>query len=354
MSSEAEKRQKLRERRAAKIKNGASRLGKITGDYSEAQKDAETIRTNPLSSPETKSPTPEPSIGKETPISKSSGASKRISQSFDHEDPEVEDISNFEPIKESSKESSRANQPSDQLDEAQQFEQMLQQMLGSVPHQHQGDSNNSTDAPQGTPDFDIFSKLLSGDANGQGNPFGSLGSMGALQQTQAQKNQSQGYDPAHPDVNLEQIEYQKQLSEYNKIQNDKFKAKFMLFKFIISFGLTIYFFGIQGFYSSSVEIFRIHKLDSGFSKIWLTLEILFTSYYALHLNKIQDSHYNYNSKILKILGYVPDMFLSPYYKNKIRWFVKYQELIHLIIFDLSVIIFLFGILSFWHSTSIEV
>lgn len=305
--SEAEKRQKLRERRAAKIKDGASRLGKITGDYPEAQKETAA------------STTPEPKI--QTRSSSSAGSNpNRISQNFDHDDPDIQDITKFEPVREK-------EEDTDLSTDAQQFEEMLQKMLSSQQHQHSGGENS---AP-GSSEFDIFSQLLGGDGNG-------LGGLGGLNSPTAETN--------------EKNEYEAKLADYNKAINDQYKAKLMVLRGFFSALLTIWIFHFQGFHSSSYEIMRFSGADSGFVKIWSSFEIIFTSIYALHLTKIKDSHYNYNSKILTVLGYIPDVFLPLHWKNKIRWFVKYQELINLIIFDMSIVVVIFGLLSFLHRIQI--
>lgn len=324
--SEAEKRQKLRERRAAKIKNGASRLGKITGDYSESK--SETPSPQPVTTTET------PTLSSETshvPYTTSSSdnpskQSNRISQSLD-KDPEIEDITKFEPVNDNESE------PTDLSTDAQQFEAMLQKMLSSQQHQHNSAGSSGTGSAGDASEFDIFSQLLSGQGVEGGNPFAGLGS-------------------APTAANNEENEYEVKLSEYNKAVNDQFKAKFTVVKFFIMSLLTFWFFQVKGFYSSSYEIFRIKGVDSGFVKVWLSLEVVFTGIYAARLSKIKDTHYNYNSKILNVLGMVPDMILPLHLKNKIRWFVKYQELINLIIFDLSVVIFFFGVLSFLHRIEI--
>lgn len=322
--TEAEKRQKLRERRAAKIKNGATRLGKITGDYSEASKESST-------SPEPNATSPSSSVNAASNASSSSSAAtkanNRISQSFDN-DPEIEDISKFEPVKESKNEDD-----TELSSDAQQFEQMLQQMLSSPNHHSTAGSSDGfplggTDGSAGS-QFDIFSQLLSG----QGLP-------------------GTGDAGGEPPKSNEGNEYEAQLCEYNKIINDKYKAKFMLIKLFITSLITIWFFHFKGFHSSSYEVFRIKGIESGFTKIWISFEVIFTSIYALHLNKIEDRHYNYNSKILNLLGMVPEMFVPLHIKNKIRWFVKYLELLNLIIFDLSVVVFIYGILSFLHRIQI--
>ncbi|ODQ59271.1 hypothetical protein WICANDRAFT_79792 [Wickerhamomyces anomalus NRRL Y-366-8] len=298
--SEAEKRQRLRERRAAKIKNGASRLGKITGDYSEVPKQTPAPQAPPAAT------------------TTSSSSSNRISQSFDDKDPEIEDISKFEPIDEV--------KDLDPSSDAKQFEQMLEKMLSSPKHQHDGPT--TAGIGEGS-EFDIFAKLL--------------GTQGA---------DSGIFPPSGQNNNNEDYEYETKLSEYNKILNDQFKAKFMMLRLVIMMGLSIWFYQFKGFHSSSSEILRIKAIDSGFIEIWSSFEILFTGIYAMNLNKIKDSHYNYNSKILNIMGMVPDMILPSYWKDKIRWVVKYQELINLIIFDLSCVIFILGVLSGLHSIQV--
>lgn len=106
MSDEAEKRRLLRERRAAKVRAGAkSRLERITGEKVEEPKEAKAA------------------------------SSKRISQTFDTpsvasgaEDPEIHDISQFEPVPDTSS-----------TTESEEFSKMMEKLLSQQQDFHPDD-----------------------------------------------------------------------------------------------------------------------------------------------------------------------------------------------------------------------
>lgn len=127
-----------------------------------------------------------------------------------------------------------------------------------------------------------------------------------------------------------------------KAANDKYKALFMLVKLIFTGCLTLYFF-TQGHRSSSYALPRGNPTQ--FIQIFTAFEVITTSVYALHLINTKEAHYNYNSKVLDYLGFVPAPLLSQKWKGRIKLGVKYLELLQLSLFDVSTVVVVYGALS---------
>lgn len=300
--SEAEKRKILRERRLNKIKkSGEERLNKITGGNHTKLK-GESVET------------PVESVSTATQSNKS----KRISQNFDEtvddtQDPEIEDIANHEPVIDES--------------EAQEFERALQQLLRSEQHQH----SSTTEA---NPQFDLLNQLLSGASGVDGGASG-FPNFGDLSQFST------------PPQSAEDHALAQELSEYKRALNDKYKAKFLLTKFVVFAMTTLYFIFTSteefNYKSSIAPIIRYNQDNLRLFKYFTALEMIFTSVYYFHLSSQRDSEYNYQySWLLKYLGYIPDAFLGAVWKGRIRLVVKYLELLNFTLFGLAVIIVTFG------------
>lgn len=284
MVSEDEKRRILRERRAAKIKNSSQRLGRITGERPGFEQEEQEEKVEQV----------EQKI--EQKVEKAT--SRRISQTFAHDDPEIEDISKIDTIQE---------------EEAKEFQKALQQYLSSEHHKHE-----DTD-----PSMDLFNKLMSG----------------------SQLNEPLNTTPLNP----EELEYTQKLIEYNKQENDKSKAKFLLFKLITFTLLTLYSFFIENYKSSFNSTIRFNQVlnSSEFFKIFISLEILFTSFYAYKITNLPDNEYTFSfAKILEYLQYIPDQFLPQVWRNRIRLVVKYLDLLQLILFDFAIVFVVLGFLSY--------
>jgi hypothetical protein len=304
MVSEEEKRRILRERRAAKMKQAGERLGKITGERPGFEQ--ETV------------PAAAAAAAPSATSSATGGSNRRISQTFEHDDPAIEDISKLNLL------------PSRSLpqENADDFQRVLQEYLKSEHHQHADATTDGASIPD--PSMDLFNQLLSG---------------------AMQPPSSSGSSSAPPPQNLEEVEYQQKLIEFKKQQNDKFKAKFLLFKLITFVGLTCYFYFVEGYRSSFYQTVRFQNNynNLNFFKIFMSLEVLFTSFYALKIHHLPDNEYTFSyAKILGYLQYIPDAFLSQTWRGRIRLVVKYLDLLQLILFDFSVVFVAFGLLSYLH------
>lgn len=329
--TEAEKRQALRERRAAKMANSNARLQKITGD-SVAHNDTSSSSPPPSSSSgPTTSATTSSSSAASTPLASLAGvastqkssASKSFSQTSGFASEKAPaPSSTISAI--NAKDDDHHDPPVESIEE---FQKSLENILGSQKHQHTdplGDDMN---------EMDMFAQLLGVDPSKSGADHPLLAMMKEGSQETKEKKQN------------DDIDYE--LAAIEKQKNDKFKAWFMLIKFLFTFGLCLYFFFARGHHSTSYQLSRSYDL-SLFTQIFTGFEVVTTSYFASVLHKLPHQHYNYNSKILDYLGMIPDGMLSPIWKNRVKLGFKYFELLQLVLFDISVIVVVFGVLSFMH------
>jgi hypothetical protein len=221
-------------------------------------------------------------------------SSNRISQNF--EDPPIQDI---ESITELNTSTGVGNNGESMADFQKEFQQSLEQLLKSVKHEH-GGSN---------PAFDMFN-------------IDQLASIPDL-------NGSGGADTAN-EKDIEERLIQKKL-------NDKFKAQFMLVK-LMFVPLIIYIcMGSNRFNNSDFN-------ESLFIKFFTTFEVLSTSIYTFRLIKTPDNEYNY-SKLLDYVDLIPQGIVAQHWKQKTKLLFKYLELIQFVLFDMSAVIVVFGLLS---------
>jgi hypothetical protein len=220
--------------------------------------------------------------------------SNRISQNF--EDPPIQDI---ESITELNTSTGAGNNDENMADFQKEFQQSLEQLLKSVKHEH-GGSN---------PAFDMFN-------------MDQLASIPNL-------NGSGEADTAN-DKDIEERLIQKKL-------NDKFKAQFMLIK-LMFVPLIIYIcMGSNRFNNSDFNV-------SLFIEYFTAFEVLTTSIYTFRLIKTPDNEYNY-SKVLDYVDLIPQGVVAQHWKEKARLLFKYLELIQFVLFDMSAVIVVFGLLS---------
>ncbi|KAH3667858.1 hypothetical protein WICMUC_005258 [Wickerhamomyces mucosus] len=321
--TEAEKRKQLRERRAAKIKNGTSRLSKITGEH-QGLEEVQPEEVKPADSiPDV--------LTSNTNVSNKKN--NRISQSFD--DPEVEDIAQYlaSTRTKPSNFKGRTQLPHPNANEADEFTKALNQIIGNHQKDHSIDDADIPNPFGNGNQFDIFSQLLSGTgATGAGT--NSLPDFSSLLQTGFTNGENlPGFGGDGDDFT-----YNQQLAEYNKSLNDKFKAQWLLFKLIFNFVLVLLFKLEENFILDS--IYSKFGTSILFLKSFIAFEIIFTTIYALRLFKISDNFYNYDFQILTYLEFLPPNILPNSIKSKIRLAIRYFELVKFILFDISVVIVL--------------
>lgn len=283
--TEAEKRKLLRERRAAKMANSSARLSQITGDAVEEPVE-ESMK------PEIATPVTQPITVASSAVNKKNN---RISQNF--QDPPMQDIDSVE---------------------AEEFQKTLQQLLGSVKHDHEGNSGP-------TELNDMFAQMLK---------------IPGMPQPGAQGEQGEQV----PDEEFEKLQELKRA-------NDQYKARFMCVKLILVVVYTLYFIFFNGFKSSSFAIQQQGNYTS-FIQMFTAFEVLTTSIYATHLIKTPENHYNYH-KALGYLDYIPHQFVSAAWKNRVKLGVKYLELLQLTLFDVSIVVVLFGVTSILNEVALN-
>lgn len=323
--SEAEKRKILRERRAAKVKNGSSRLNKITGDYSTPES---TTKVKPAIIQEAEDSVPDlnPQVFMNSAAASNNKKSNRISQAFD--DPEVEDISNF--IARPQTQQHQAHKV-DQ-DEADEFQKALQQLLSSQQHQHENGSDPMANPFGGDGQFDFLQQMLGG--GGPGGAFGDI----LKGYTDGEPSQS-GAGGAQSDSDYL---YKQELLAYNKEVNDQYKAYTMLTRFFAIAFISLNFQFEDNSIFSTLESFSSTS-NSLFLQIFIAFEAIVTTIYALRLFKLSPGEYNFDFKVLEYLDYVPDAYLSQSAKANLKLMMRYLELGKLILFDFAAVIVL-GIL----------
>ncbi|KAH3684315.1 hypothetical protein WICPIJ_004695 [Wickerhamomyces pijperi] len=323
--TEAEKRKLLRERRAAKVKNGSSRLNKITGDYSIPEP------TNPIPvEAEDIVPELKPQVFKNS-TSATQKKSNRISQAFD--DPEVEDISKFLPTRHQQQQKQQPNSKVNQ-EEAEEFQKALQQLLSSQQHQHENGSDPLANPFGGDGQFDFLQQMLgaAGGAGGAGSPFGDL--LKGFGGPSGTNGNATGEGQSDSD-----FLYKQELLAYNKEVNDQYKAITMLTRFSIAAFLALIFHFEDNSVLNLLESLS-PSANSLFLQVFISFEVIATITYALRLFKLSPGEYNYDFKVLGYLDYVPDAYLSQSLKSKIKLMMRYLELGKLILFDFAAIIVL--------------
>lgn len=290
--TEQEKRKLLRERRAAKISNGSARLNKITGDVPAA----EDVKPEVKPDNGIKDTIHQDSLGELPHVSREKKTSKsnRISQNFS-DDPPVQDIDSVE-----------------MQAQAKELQRSLQELIGSVKHEH---------AQVGNEDSKELEMMFSSMMNGVPKEAGG-------------KQHEEDVD-----VDFEKIVEAKKA-------NDKFKAQVMALRMALTIAVTLYFYFTYGFKSSTLSI--VTGDFTPFIQVFTAFEVIATSAYAIHMINTPEKHYNYNSKILEYLGFVPEQLLSLQWKQRIKLGIKYMELLQLSLFDLSTVVVVFGLLSVLH------
>ena len=346
--TEAEKRKLLRERRLAKMAQGkaSDRLNTILSQGSSVKSVSPPAVTSVLENKATKSTdtatvtdsstnatSVSPSAAKATPTS--TGVSSAIS---DFDDPEIQDISDVTMNNSgvlalgnlSGLDSNNPSQPN--LDEM--FQKIMQQQS-----QHNCDNDNSGENNPMAEMLKMFNSMGGGDNNGGLGGFDSMFS-------------GSPNSPPPESISPEMMKYQADLAKYHTYQEQLWQFRFLVVRILATiFNFAYHFITIPSFTASNHAYVRdlseVYPL-LGFMTIFTSIEVVIIATYYLLFTKLGLFHAsNQKSFILKGIStlsmFVPQLLR---YEPLVATLLGYKELLGIFVGDLSLVIVMFGLLSF--------
>ncbi|KAK6459909.1 Golgi to ER traffic protein 2 [Scheffersomyces coipomensis] len=319
--SAEEKKRLLRERRAAKMAGGnaTGRLNNILNQGSSVQTEATSVLDK-----ENDTTSSTISTGVET-----SSTPRSTSIPIHHDDdPEIQDITSFSPTPE----------PEKVLASSEDIDAMFNKIFSGaqIP--------TGPDGPGGEDPFAQMLKML-----GQPNGAGAGAGLGGMPEDLFN---SQG-NPF--ELNEEENQYQRELAAYNLYNHKKWKFRFLIIRFFLIFSNFFYhYITIPTFKASSYSFIRgIANTDSSitttsFITYFTTIELItIVSYYLTSVKYDLFKTTTENNIFVKIISFgsmvLPQL---EQYRPLLVRLLAYYELLEVILTDLSLVIVLFGLLSF--------
>ncbi|KAI0461804.1 GET complex subunit get2 [Komagataella kurtzmanii] len=303
--TEAEKRQLLREKRKAKLSQGGGldRLKKITGE-----------NNSKLS---TDAPTKEPTADATTTATElpTQGLETRINA---HDDPVSE-------IPDPLNEGFDGKEPD------------LDQLIASMFNKSAGHENPNGEE-QGVPELmRRFSSILQGGDSGAAGLGAEAGGINPLDLLNSQGGSNIGKAQEEYGSTPEEIEFNKKSIAYKKHQNEVLKAKILVVRLVLILSL-LFVYGRD--FSLSLFTQTYAPNGSSFMRVFLTLELIFQTSLFFFISK--NKNFTEDSLISKLLN-IGGAFIPATYRNLLQTASKYQVLLSMFLFDLSIVVVVFAI-----------